>query len=101
MGQDYIEEGEELPSGIDHINNLLKSRNYDRASNQSKYPNLKNDEYSTNRNTNAIVNNTYNNTYNNRYNNNNDNNGYENIIFPEPDNLEIILPNDETNEENK
>ena len=27
-------------------------------------------------------------------NNNNNNNVYENIIFPEPDHLEIILPND-------
>ena len=84
MGLDYIEEGDELPSGIDHINNLLKSRNYERASNQSKYFNLKNDEYSTNRNTNN----------NNNSNNNNNNNVYENIIFPEPDHLEIILPND-------
>ena len=82
LGLDYIEEGDELPSGIDHINNLLKSRNYERASNQSKYFNLKNDEYSTNRNTN-----------NNNSNNNNNNNVYENIIFPEPDHLEIILPN--------
>ena len=79
MGLDYIEEGDELPSGIDHINNLLKSRNYERASNQSKYHNLKNDENSTNRNTNTI---------------NNNNNVYENIIFPEPDHLDIILPND-------
>ena len=82
MGLDYIEEGDELPSGIDHINNLLKSRNYERASNQSKYPNLKNDEYSTNRNTH--INNTI----------NNNNNVYDNIIFPEPDHLDIILPND-------
>ena len=82
LGLDYIEEGDELPSGIDHINNLLKSRNYERASNQSKYPNLKNDEYSTNRNTH--INNTI----------NNNNNVYENIIFPEPDHLDIILPND-------
>ena len=79
LGLDYIEEGDELPSGIDHINNLLKSRNYERASNQSKYHNLKNDENSTNRNTNTI---------------NNNNNVYENIIFPEPDHLDIILPND-------
>ncbi len=90
LGLDYIEEGDELPSGIDHINNLLKSRNYERASSQSKYINLKNDEYSTNRNTNI-------NTINN-----NNNNVYENIIFPEPDHLEIILPNDNNiiNEEN-
>ena len=78
LGLDYIEEGEELPSGIDYINNLLKSRNYERASNQSKYPNLKNDEYSTNRNTHININ----------------NNVYENVIFPEPDHLDIILPND-------